>query len=73
MVSGQPVIRLCVRVATLPLDQCAVPNRCELHQCARCDQPVHYDPAASIPALGREVIICNVCIDELFTVVGFQP
>ena len=62
---NQPVLRLCVRTETLPLDQCAVPERCERRNCALCGAEVHYDPKASIPLLGPEQITCDICLDRL--------
>ena len=59
-----PVLRLCASLAMLPLEECAVPERCQTRQCRVCDQDVHWDPKASIPILGPEFIICETCFDE---------
>lgn len=63
MPNRQPVLRLCVRKSVLPPEQCAVPERCENRQCCGCGEDVHYDPKASIPVLGEEMIICMQCLD----------
>lgn len=68
MIPDQPVLRLCVRLGPaedggLPADQCTIPGRCERRQCSRCGHAVHYDPQASIPLLGPEVILCILCLD----------
>lgn len=61
----QRVLRICVRKTTLPPEQCAVPERCETRWCQirECRAEVHYDPKASIPALGEEFIVCGECIE----------
>lgn len=56
------VMRLAATVAGLPIDQCAIPERCETRECADCHQPVHYDPKACIPLLGPEHIVCDDCM-----------
>jgi hypothetical protein len=38
------------------------PDRCQIRQCSLCLREVHYDPAASIPALGPETICCTSCV-----------
>lgn len=57
------VMRLCASLAELPREQCAVPERCVDRECSQCGQLVHYDPRASIPLLGAELIICGECFD----------
>lgn len=59
------VLRLCVSVDSLPLADCVVPDRCQLATCSGCGRSVHYDPKASIPLLGEEVILCETCTDQL--------
>lgn len=58
------LLRLCARLAVLPPGDCLIPERC-LHDksCSRCRQLVHYDPAASIEILGREVLVCESCLE----------
>ena len=52
------VLRLCVRVADL-----ATPvERSIVKTCKGCGEQVWYDPWASIPILGRELIICEECL-----------
>lgn len=63
----QVVLRICVRKSVLPPEECAVPERCENRQCRVCHQDVHYDPKASIPALGAEFIACSDCVEELLS------
>ncbi len=60
------VLRLCVRKSTLPPEQCAVPERCETRRCQidECQEEVHYDPMASISALGEEFIVCTECVEQ---------
>jgi hypothetical protein len=59
-----PVLRLCASYSELPREQCAVPDRCEQRACYVCFGPVHYDPAASIPILGAEIIVCGPCFEK---------
>jgi hypothetical protein len=66
----RPVLRLCVSHVALPRESCVVPERCEERDCARCGQVVHYDPAASIPALGPELILCEHCTEEVMDVLN---
>jgi hypothetical protein len=62
--AGRPVLRLCAPFEDLPRELCACPDRCEVRQCELCLRDVHYDPKASIPELGAEVIICRICIEQ---------
>jgi hypothetical protein len=48
----------------LPAADCACPDRCIPKACALCKRGVHYDPAASIPLLGEEMIVCDRCIEN---------
>lgn len=64
MADPQPVLRICVRKSELPPEECAVPERCENRQCQACGQDVHYDPKASIPVLGKEMIVCITCLEK---------
>lgn len=59
------VLRLCAAHSRLPTQDCAIPGRCVRETCRRCSQDVHYDPGASIPALGPEFILCDACFDEV--------
>jgi hypothetical protein len=61
---SQPVLLLCAAFEDLPASLCSCPDRCRIEQCALCLRDVHYDPRASIPALGREVIVCLRCIEQ---------
>ena len=56
-------IRLCASYAALPREQCTVPERCLERSCSQCGQAVHYDPKASIPLLGAELIVCGECFE----------
>jgi hypothetical protein len=62
--ASQPVLRLCAPFEDLPVELCTCPDRCEIRQCALCLRDVHYDPKALIPELGREVIVCAICIEQ---------
>lgn len=55
----QPVIRLCVRTADGPAVVAS-----ETRSCVQCAAEVWYDPRASIPALGPEVITCAQCFED---------
>jgi hypothetical protein len=49
----------------LSLADCCVPDRCDHGRtCQVCEHPVHYDPKASIPQLGAELVVCTACIDQ---------
>ena len=63
------VVRLCMKIGDGPhsvtLDDCAVPDRCDHGRtCSACADPVHYDPKASIPQLGAELIVCPACMEQ---------
>jgi hypothetical protein len=58
------VLRLCAGYDELPREECVCPERCVERHCSRCRRPVHYDPRASIPLLGDEVIVCGTCLDR---------
>lgn len=59
------VLRMTASFLRLPEAQCAVPDRCEPRACQRCGRPVHYDPEASIPLLGPEWIVCDICLEAV--------
>jgi hypothetical protein len=60
-------LRICASCATLPATGCAIPERCQVKNCSVCGITVRYDPEATIPALGTEVIVCDGCVEERFT------
>jgi hypothetical protein len=65
-----PVLRLCAAIGPaaygkLPREMCACPERCQDRECSVCGTEVHYDPKASIPALGEELIVCGGCMEAL--------
>lgn len=59
------VLRLCASYDRLPRERCAVPDRCRVRICRRCQRNVHWDPKVSIPLLGLEYILCDICLDEV--------
>jgi hypothetical protein len=62
------VLRICASHEFLPREECAVPERCEERTCEGCGAPVHYDPKASIPALGPELVVCQTCANLIASV-----
>lgn len=74
--NDQPVLRVCVAIGPaaygrLPRGMCTVPERCEDRTCSCCGVTVHYDPRASIPALGQERIVCGGCFEAITE--GVEP
>jgi hypothetical protein len=60
------VLRLAASYDQLSREDCTVPERCEERRCFHCQQRVHYDPAAAIPILGMERIVCGECFGERY-------
>jgi hypothetical protein len=66
------VLRICAPFTAVPRGQCVIPRRCLTEQCKVCGQDVHYDPAAAIPALGAELIVCMDCTEKAWEAVDAE-
>lgn len=69
LVPAGHALRLCASYQRLPWSECSFTNstadRCIMETCRRCLRTVHYDTQASIPQLGPEFILCDICFDEV--------
>lgn len=61
----RPVLRMCASFRELPQAECVIPERCVERACSVCMTPVHYDPKASLPFLGPERLLCEICADDV--------